>query len=125
MDATIGKVSKVELLGSDVTINFKQDENGLTIIPSKKSTALPGIHNDSLAAEIRVFKITHDKGWFNDDDPGATYPGWMRRSNLGTGDYNNDLTISDTPGDVWTSSFTGKSISVIAPKEDRRGKDGN
>ena len=26
----------------------------------------------------------------------------MRRCNLGTGDFNNDLTISDTPGDVWS-----------------------
>ena len=44
-------------------------------------------------------------------------PDGYRQCNLGTGDFNNDLTISDTPGDVWTSSFTGKNISVIAPKE--------
>ncbi|HEY5368439.1 MAG TPA: alpha-L-fucosidase [Hanamia sp.] len=119
---TIGKVSKVELLGSDVKLDFTQDKNGLTVTPEKKTTALPGIANLSLAAGIRVLRITHDKGWFNDDDPGATYPGWMRRSNLGIGDYNNDLTISDTPGDVWTSSFTGRSISVIAPKEAGAGR---
>lgn len=119
---TIGKVSKVELLGSDVKLDFTQDKNGLTVTPEKKTTALPGIANHSLAAGIRVLRITHDKGWFNDDDPGATYPGWMRRSNLGTGDYNNDLTISDTPGDFWTSSFTGRSISVIAPKEAGAGR---
>ncbi len=45
------------------------------------------------------------------------YPGWIRRCNLGTGDFNNDLTTSDTPGDVWSSSFTGTSVQVIAPKE--------
>ena len=44
-------------------------------------------------------------------------PGWIRRSNLGTGDFNNDLTISDTPGAVWTTSFTGSSVSIVAPKE--------
>ncbi|MEP6746973.1 MAG: hypothetical protein ABJB86_04575 [Bacteroidota bacterium] len=56
------------------------------------------------------------------DDPGVVAPGWYRQCNLGTGDFNNDLTISNTPGDVWTSSFTGKSISVIAPKESGAGK---
>jgi DNA invertase Pin-like site-specific DNA recombinase len=54
--------------------------------------------------------------------PGATYPGWVRRCNLGTGDFNNDLTTSDTPGDVWSCSFTGTSVSVIAPKEAGSGR---
>jgi len=120
--STIGKVSKVELLGSDTPINFKQDENGLTITPSVGTKALPRIINDSLAADLRVLRITHDKGWFNDDDPGVVAAGWSRQCNLGTGDFNNDLTISDNSGDVWTSSFTGKSISVIAPKEEGAGK---
>ena len=83
---------------------------------------LAGITNQSLASACRVLRITHDKGWINDDDPGATYPGWIRRCNLGTGDFNNDLTISDTPGDVWSCSFTGSSVSVIAPKEAGAGK---
>jgi hypothetical protein len=83
---------------------------------------LPGITNQSLASACRVLRITHDKGWFNDDDPGAVAPGWMRRCNLGAGDYNNDLTTSDTPGDVWSCSFTGSSVSVIAPKEAGAGK---
>jgi len=67
-------------------------------------------------------RITDDKGWFNDDDPGATYPGWTRRCNLGTGDFNHDLTTSDTPGDVWSSSFAGTSVAVIAPKETGAGR---
>ena len=119
---TIGKVSKVELIGSDVTMNFVQDDKGLTITPDKTTLALAGITDQSLASGTRVFRITHNKGWFNDDDPGVVAPGWFRQCNLGTGDFNNDLTISDTPGDVWTSSFTGKTISVIAPKEEGAGK---
>jgi hypothetical protein len=119
---TIGKVSKVELIGSDVTINFVQDDKGLTITPNKTAMALHGIADESLASGTRVLRITHDKGWYNDDDPGAVAPGWYRQCNLGTGDFNNDLTISDTPGDVWSSSFTGKRISVIAPKEPGAGK---
>ena len=43
-------------------------------------------------------------------------------SNLGTGDFNNDLTNSETPGDVWSCSFTGNNIAVIAPKEAGAGK---
>ena len=66
--------------------------------------------------------MPHDKGWINDDDPGAVAPGWIRRCNLGTGDFNNDLTISATPGDVWSCPFVGSSIAVIAPKEAGAGK---
>jgi alpha-L-fucosidase len=119
---TIGKVSKVELLGSDVAISFVQDDKGFTIMPAKASSPLTGIANQSLSNGTRVLKITHDKAWFNDDDPGAVYPGWYRQCNLGTDDFNNDLTISETPGDVWSSSFIGKGISVVAPKEPGAGK---
>jgi alpha-L-fucosidase len=120
--ATLGKVSKVELLGSDVVPAFVQDDQGLTVTPGGAVQPLPGISNQQLAAGCRVLRITHDKGWINDDDPGATYPGWVRRCNLGTGDFNNDLTTSDTPGEVWNSSFAGSSVSVIAPKEAGAGK---
>ncbi len=120
--ATLGKVSKVELLGSDVPMAFSQDDQGLTVTPGGTVQPLPGITNQSLATMCRVLRITHDKGWINDDDPGATYPGWIRRCNLGTGDFNNDLTVSETPGDVWSCFFTGSSVSVIAPKESGAGK---
>jgi alpha-L-fucosidase len=120
--ATLGKVTKVEMLGSDIPLSFIQNDQGLTITPGEPVQPLQEIKDHSLASVCRVLRITHDKGWFNDDDPGATYPGWMRRSNLGTGDYNNDLTISDTPGDVWSCSFTGSSVTVIAPKEQGAGK---
>jgi hypothetical protein len=119
--ATLGKVSKVELLGSDVALTFVQDDQGLTVTPGGAAQPLPGITNQSLASACRVLRITHDKGWINDDDPGAV-SGWIRRCNLGTGDFNNDLTTSDTPGDVWSCSFTGSSVSVIAPKEAGAGK---
>ena len=120
--ATLGKVSKVELLGSDVPLTFVQDDQGLTVTPGGAVQPLAGITNQALASACRVLRITHDKGWINDDDPGAIAAGWVRRCNLGTGDFNNDLTTSDTPGDVWSCSFTGSSVSVIAPKEPGAGK---
>jgi alpha-L-fucosidase len=119
---TLGKVSKVEMLGSDVALKFVQDDHGLTVMSSRPVQPLPGIANQQLASICRVLQITHDKGWFNDDDPDVAAPGWRRSCNLGTGDYNNDLTTSDTPGDIWSCSFVGKSVSVIAPREVGAGK---
>lgn len=115
--ATLGKVSMVEMLGSDVPLRFVQDEQGLTVTPDGPVPPLPGISDASLASAYRVLRVTHNKGWINDDDLDVVAHGWIRRCNLGSGDYNNDLAISDTPGDVWACSFTGKSVSVIAPKE--------
>ncbi|MEO8737840.1 MAG: alpha-L-fucosidase [Edaphobacter sp.] len=120
--ATLGRVSKVEMLGSGAPMTFVQDDQGLTVTADGPVQSLPGITNQSLASACRVLRIKHDKGWINDDDLDAVSPGWMRRCNLGTGDYNNDLVISDTPGDVWSCSFTGSSVSVIAPKEVGAGK---
>jgi len=119
---TIGKIFTVEMLGSDVEFDFRQDVEGLTVSPKRSSGYLPGIANQSLAANCRVLRITHDKGWFNDDDPGVIAPGWMRHCNLGDGDFNNDLSVSENVGDVWTCSFNGTSISVIAPKRIGFGK---
>jgi len=116
------KVSKVELLGSDIPMAFVQDDKGLTVTPERLPQILPEITDKSLASKCRVLRITHDKGWINDDDPRAKAPGWLRRCNLGTGDFNNDLTTSDTPGDIWSCSFTGTSVKVIAPKESGSGK---
>lgn len=114
--ATLGKVSKVEMLGSDMPITFVQNDQGLTITPGDSVQPMQGIADRQLTSRCRVLRITHDKGWINDDDPGTTAPGWLRRCNLGTGDFNNDLTTSDTPGDIWTGSFTGTNVSVISPK---------
>jgi alpha-L-fucosidase len=119
---TLGKVTKIELLGSAVPMTFVQNAEGLTVTPGAAVSPMAGIANEQLAAGTRVLRITHDRGWYNDDDPGATAAGWLRRCNLGTGDFNNDLTTSDTPGDVWSSSFTGTSVSIVAPKEAGAGK---
>jgi len=121
-DVTLGKVSKVELLGSGLPLKFVQDEKGLTVTPEGLAQMLPGITDQSLGSKCRVLRITHDKGWFTDDAPGVKAPGWLRKCNLGSGDFNNDLTTSDTPGDIWTCSFSGSSIKVIAPKEPGAGK---
>lgn len=120
--ATLGKVSKVELLGSDVRLTFVQNDQGLSVTPDGTVPPLSGITCQPLASQCRVLRITHDRGWVNDDDPGVVAAGWVRRCNLGAGDFNNDLTTSDTPGDVWSCSFTGTSVSVIAPKEIGAGK---
>jgi hypothetical protein len=71
---------------------------------------------------MRVLRITHDKGWTNDDDPGSASPGWLRTCNLGTGDYNNDRTTSSTTGGVWTTTFTGSGVTIYAPKQSGAGK---
>jgi alpha-L-fucosidase len=60
---TLGKVSKVELLGSGLTLKFMQDDKGLTVTPIELAKLLPGITNQPLASEYRVLRITHDKGW--------------------------------------------------------------
>lgn len=114
--ATIGKVSAVEILGSDIPVKFVQDDQGLTIMPGGTTEPLPGITDKQLSSTCRVLRIIHDRGWFNDDDPGAVYPGWMRYCNLESGDYNNDITASDNPGDAWSCSFNGTGVIVIAPK---------
>ena len=120
--ATLGKVCKVEILGSDCPLKYTQDDKGLTISPEGSFRMLSGIADLPLASRCRVLRITHDKGWFNDDDPGVKAPGWFRKCNLGTGDFNNDLTTSDTPGDIWSCSFTGTNVAVVAPKEVGAGK---
>ena len=120
--ATLGKVSKVELLGSNTELEFTQDVQGLTVTPKAKIESQPGIANQQLASGCRVLRITHDKSWINDDDPGVVAIGWSRKCNLGTGEFNNDLYFSETIGDVWSCPFTGSSVAVISPKEPGAGK---
>ena len=112
----------VPIVLSISALTFVQNDQGLVVTPSGPAQPLPGIADQSLATAVRVLRITHDKGWINDDDPGVVAPGWIRRSNLGAGEYNNDLTISETPGDVWSASFTGRNVSIIAPKQAGAGK---
>lgn len=119
---TLGKVTKVEILGSNIPASFVQNDQGLSVTVNGSIQPLREIGDQSLATYCRVLRITHDRDWYNDDDPGATYPGWIRTCNLGTGDYNNDLTISKTAGDTWSSIFTGSGVIIIAPKEKGAGK---
>ncbi|MES1183593.1 MAG: alpha-L-fucosidase [Myxococcales bacterium] len=119
--ATLGTVSKVEVLGSTVAATFSQTAQGLTVTPSGSVPALTDISDTQLASKIRVLKITHDKGWFNDDDSGASAPGWLRKVALTTGDYNKDLTTSTTVGSTWSTAFSGTSVSIYAPKESGAG----
>jgi alpha-L-fucosidase len=120
--ATLGRVSKVEMLGSSAPLTFVQDDHGLTVNTGADVQSQPGIANQSLASGCRVLRIMHDKRWINDDDLDVVSHGWLRRCNLGMGDYNDDLTTSETTGDVWRSSFTGRSVSVIAPKQTGAGR---
>jgi hypothetical protein len=75
---TLGTVSNVELLGGGETLTFVQDGQGLTVTPSGSVQPLSGITDQGLASATRVLRITHDKGWVNDDDPGTRAPGWLR-----------------------------------------------
>ena len=58
--ATLGKVSKVELLGSNVPLTFVQDDQGLTVSLKVSVQPLPGISNESLASACRILRISHD-----------------------------------------------------------------
>ena len=119
---TLGRVTKVEMLGSDISLTFVQSDQGLLVACLDSIQPFEGITDQSLARACRVLRITHDRNWYNDDDPGATYPGWIRLCNRGAGDYNNDLTLCKTPGEVWSSSFTGTEVMIISPKEMGAGK---
>ena len=45
--ATLGKVSKVELLGSDVPLTFVQDDQGLTVTPERTGAAAGRNHESA------------------------------------------------------------------------------
>ncbi len=119
--ATLGTVSKVEVLGSTTEMTFSQSTTGLTVTPRGTVAALTGI-SDSQLAKIRVLRITHSKNWINDDDSGVASTGWLRKVGLTTGDYNRDLTTSTTIGDTWTARFAGTGVDVYAPRETGAGK---
>ena len=103
-------------------LEFAQDAQGLTVKPKGTVVPLTGIADEKLASGCRVLRIVHDKGWTNDDDPGVVSVGWTRRCNLKGGEFNGDLTVSDTPGDEWRYPFNGSGVVVVAPKEAGAGK---
>ena len=95
-------------------IPFKQSADGLTIQMTPSVTQ--GISDQQLAKGFKVIRITHDKAWFNDDDPGVRTFGWDRRCKTNQGDFNNDLSFSTQTGDTWTTTITGSKVSVVAPQ---------
>ena len=111
---SVGKIMKVELVESGQAIPFRQSAEGLTI--RMKPSVTQGISDQQLAKGYKVIRITHDKAWFNDDDPGVRTLGWDRRSNTDQGDFNNDLSFSNQTGDTWTAEIETRKISIVAPK---------
>jgi len=109
--ATIGKVSKVSLLGSTIPLTFQQNADGLKITAIGKPDT----------SQAYVLKILQDKTWINDDDPGVNYVGWNHRCNLNAADFNNDLHLTNVKGDACTLQFNGKGICIIAPKDSTYG----
>ncbi|MBQ0104260.1 MAG: alpha-L-fucosidase [Prevotellaceae bacterium] len=117
---SVGKIRKVEMLEDGQSIPFKQSAEGLTI--QIRTSVTQGITNQELAQGFKVLRITHDKAWFNDDDPGVRTYGWNRTTGKGEGDFNNDLSFSDQVGDRWSVPFSGKRISIIAPTGEYEGR---
>ena len=117
---SVGKIRKVEMLEDGQSIPFKQSAEGLTI--QIRTSVTQGITNQELAQGFKVLRITHDKAWFNDDDPGVRTYGWNRTTGKGEGDFNNDLSFSDQVGDRWSVPFSRKRISIIAPTGEYEGR---
>ena len=111
---SVGKVLKVEMLETGKRLRFSQTPDGLEVIAGQ-TDAVAGIADRELASGFKVLKISYEKNWFNDDDPGVSTFGWDRKCNLGDGSFNNDLSFSDREGDTWSLAFRGKRVSVIAP----------
>ena len=115
LSASVGKVTKAEWVESGEAIPFKQTSDGLTLHLGE-TVATQGINDRNLAVGYKVVRISHDKAWFNDDDPGVRTFGWDRRCNVDEGDYNNDFSFSDQTGDTWTVAVEARRISIIAPQ---------
>jgi alpha-L-fucosidase len=106
---TMGSVSKIELLGQG-PVKFTQDATALTIESPKEPAAIGGV-------KAFVFKVTQDKVWINDDDPGVKYLGWAHGCNLDKGEFNNDLHTSDIFGAICQYRFAGSEIELIGTKD--------
>ncbi len=113
---SVGKIKKVELVENGRVLPFTQSAEGLTI-QMDEPVATQDIQDRNLALGYKVVRITHDKAWFNDDDPGVRTFGWDRRCNTHEGDFNNDLSFSNQVGDTWTVTLDGaRTISIVAPQ---------
>lgn len=113
---SVGRIRKVKVLGdSKVRVKYTQTAGGLKINAARSLKPISEIEDEALATGFKILRIVHDKAWFNDDDPGVRTLGWDRKCNLGSGDFNNDLYLTDHPGDVWGAQFDGRSVRLVAP----------
>jgi alpha-L-fucosidase len=113
--ASVGKITKVELVENNRAVPFIQSAEGLTLQLGEPLRS-EGIQDMKLAMGYKVVRISHDKAWFNDDDPGVHTFGWDRRCNTNEGDFNNDLSFSNQAGDTWTVTLEARKFSIIAPQ---------
>ena len=113
--ASIGKIEKVELVENGHRLPFTQTAEGVTI-QMEEPLFTQGIKDKNLAQGYKVIRISHDKAWFNDDDPGVHTFGWDRRCNTNEGYFNNDLSFSTLVGDTWTATIEARKISIVAPQ---------
>ena len=113
--ASVGKITKVELVENNRAVPFIQSAEGLTLQLGEPLRS-EGIQDMKLAMGYKVVRISHDKAWFNDDDPGVRTFGWDRRCNTHEGDFNNDLSFSNQAGDTWTVTLEVRKFSIIAPQ---------
>lgn len=113
--ASIGKIEKIELVENGHRLPFTQTAEGVTI-QMEEPLFTQGIKDKNLAQGYKVIRISHDKAWFNDDDPGVHTFGWDRRCNTNEGDFNNDLSFSTLVGDTWTATIEARKISIVAPQ---------
>jgi len=95
----LGKVSKVELLGSDVALRCA-DGQGLTVTPGDELQPLPGNHQSiaGLGVPISAHHTRQGLVQRRRSDRLSLRDGCAAA--ISRGDFNNDLTTSDTPGDV-------------------------
>jgi len=107
--ATLGNVTQVELLNHG-PLRFSRDRHALTIECPKQVAEIG-------AVKAHVIKLTQDKVWINDDDPGVQYLGWAHVCNLGKGEFNNDLHTSAISGAVCQYRFIGSEIELIGTKD--------
>lgn len=121
LSPSVGKITKVELVEEGKAVTFEQTRQGL-VLRMSSTLQTPDIHDERLAKGFKVLRISHDKAWFNDDDPGVRTYGWNRKVGQGVGDYNNDLSFSNQVGDRWSVPFSGKRISIIAPTGECEGR---
>ena len=113
--SSVGKITKVEMVENNRAVPFTQTAEGLTLQMGEPLRS-EGIQDTKLAMGYKVVRISHDKAWFNDDDPGVHTFGWNRRCNTNEGDYNNDLSFSNQAGDTWTVTLEARKFSIIAPQ---------